>query len=378
MALSISIPRNLSDFPDQALRLGQNGAAAPGNVQAAIAKQIQYRQHQGRTLFHWWGGWDEKGINVQTNGVTVFRFARHNALVGGGRQMRADVQCVAPALNTTTQGIVFDGFLNFTSQNASTATYPIGLNVRVGCQPGAATDGAITGNVEEQTIGFNAIRPVAGCIYEDQINQINISDTVVDTALAPGRDILATQAGAYGTLSVMASVMNLVQQNRRTQISWSCPDDSYLEFSASTQSWRYAFDQTIGDGGIAPANTGPAFTLPNQFCGYGLSTGVRVYVYVYAAMSGATDSGSIGIANKTLDGSSFVSFRALTNPPTIGGTGYAWYPSLGAGIVASTDAYFLSTAVAAFDRVLIGAKSGGATDKVRIKAWTMIVYPVTD
>ncbi len=377
MALSFATSvYRLRHFPDNVLSQGRNGAAPRGVLQATMVDVLQYKQHEGRPLFHWWGGWDYKGINYATSGATVFRMARHHALEGGGRHLRMDAH-VLPSKNiadSTTGGIVFTGYSNPVGEKGTGAYYP----------PNVTYAGGLTDNdddeapalVEENTIGFDNVRPVAGCIYEDGIKSLQSSDTVTSGGMASGRDILATQSGSYSTLDRLRDRLNHVHQNRTTQIGWACPDNSYIEMSTSSHAYRYLFDQAIGTGGTAPSATGPAITLPNRYAGYGISTQVRVYVYVYAAMSGATDGGTLSVANKDAGGT-MGTMTALTNPQTIGGTGYAWYPSLGA-LSTSAGAYFQSPTNPAFDRICLGARSEGTTDKIRIKAWMMVVCPVSD
>jgi hypothetical protein len=61
----------------------------------------------------------------------------------------------------------------------------------------------------------------------------------------------------------------------------------------------------------------------------------------------------------------------ITNPVTISGATYAWYPALGA-FDPGANAYF--DGYAGLDRVCLGAKSSGATDKVRMRTRMMAVY----
>lgn len=374
--MGIIIPTGTNDFPDDVLNMGRNGSAPRATIEAAIASRLQYKQHQGRALFHWWGGWNAHALGYDVTGATVFRFARHHALQGGGRHLRMTAHILPPlSAPSATPGINIAGFNNPTGWNGVGAYYPNQLLIAGGLTDG--DDDEYPSVVEENTIGFDSVRPVAGCIYEDQIKDIQASDTVQSDLITSGADVLATQAGSYQTLDRLRDRMNHVRQNRTTQISWASRGDEYIELATSSHAYRYLYDQTIGTGGTAPSATGPALTLPNHYAGYGIDTQVRVFVYVYAAMSGNTDGGTIAVANKT--SGSMGAMTALTNPATIGGTGYAWYPSLGADIDPTTDAYFLSpTNLTApfFDRICLGARSEGTTDKVRIKAWTMIVYPV--
>jgi hypothetical protein len=93
-------------------------------------------------------------------------------------------------------------------------------------------------------------------------------------------------------------------------------------------------------------------------------------------MSGATNTGTIGVANKDSSGTSASAPSAITNTPTISGTSFAWYPTL-ASWDPSTSPYFLAYAGSTFDRVALCAKSSGSTDSVRIGAFTYVVMHKT-
>lgn len=369
--MSVSIPYGTNDIVDGIFRAVRNGFAPYGSIQAMMARRIQYKQHQGRTLFHWWGGWREKGINFDVTGATVFRFARHNALEGGGRHLRMNAHVMQPKDPTAsaTSGINFDGHDNAFAPTADGAYYPDKMVMARGYLTDSDDD--ISTTVDETYIGFDNVRPVAGCVFEDQIRDMNPEDTVMDNQFAGGREVLATQTGSFSTMDRMRDRINHVHQNRNTQISWACPDDSYFEFNGSD--YRYMFDQTIGDGGTAPSFDGPGITLPVPYAGYGIASQVRVYLYVYAAMSGTTDHGTVAVANKDATGA-MGAMTPLVNGATISGTSYQWYPGLGA-LDPAAGAYFLSPTGIVFDRVCIGGRSEGTTDKLRVKAWTLVVFP---
>jgi hypothetical protein len=110
-----------------------------------------------------------------------------------------------------------------------------------------------------------------------------------------------------------------------------------------------------------------------KYSAAGRETQVRVYVFVLAAMSGGTDTGTIAVANKNASGT-MGAMAALTNPQTIAGTGFTWYPSLGA-FDPATCPYFNAYAGTTFDRVCLGARSSGATDKVQIRSVMFAVVP---
>ncbi len=344
-------------FTDGQLKAGTNGKPALGRVQGAIADAIRARQHEGRTVYHLWDG-------DSTTGATIYRISRPNFLEGGGRRLRSTFQVTTSGTPTTTPGVTIAGTFN---------PAPISSVLAQVFGAVGATDDDVTGELDETIIGTDSVGIASMCLYEDAIKDYTIADTIDSSKFAAARDVLATQTGSYGTMDQMRDRFDHTWKMRRPVFNWSTDNAEYIEFSESSEEYRYIFDQSIGDGGTAPSASGPACTLPAYACGFANFNIVRVFVNVYAAMSGNTDGGTIGIANKDANGS-MQAFQDLQLPATIGGTGYAWYPSLGS-FDPSTDQYFDAPIGSAFDRFCIGAKSDGSTDNVRIKAVSLFIYP---
>lgn len=345
-------------FPDNILKHGMNGTAPRGALMNGIAKVIRARQHEGSTLYHWWN------INAST-GTTVLQIARTNFLEGGGRRQRGSAYLVTSGGSPVGDpGITIDGNLNTFPQTDDSTTV-LGLE--------DDDDDNVTGELDQTTIGTDGVYGHAGCLYNDAIPDIDPVDTIDSSKFEAGRDVLATQTGSLGSMDRMRDRFDHVWRMRRLVFPWSCTQDKYVEFGVSSQDWRYIFDQTIGTGGTAPAADGPAITIPAYASGIANFGIVRIYVSVYAAMSGATDDGLMGIANKDANGS-MQAFQAMQNPVTITGTTFAWYPSIGA-FDPATHMYFDSPTGVAFDRACIGAKADGATDKVRIRGLALFMYP---
>lgn len=357
----------MGNFSDAVLNRGRNGEAPYGSVEAAIARNIRDRQHGGRPFFHWWGG------NAATTGSAIYRIARPNFLEGGGRHMRASVHVLGTgAAASTTAGVIIDGFTNGYDPDFST-DYPEKVVYLRNQVPDVTTHDVVSGELDEVTIGSDNVHLYAGCVYEDAIPDPDPTETVDPTKFGSTKDIIGTQAGSYGSNTQLVDRFDHVWRNRRPDICWAAPNPSYIEFATSSEDYRYIFDQSVGDGGTAPAADGPAMTLPSYASGIGRSATVRVYVFINAAMSGATDAGSIAVAHRDFDGD-MQTFAALENPYTFGGTGYAWYPSLGA-FDPATAPYFDMPTNLPYDRICIGARSEGATDKARIKSIECFVFP---
>jgi len=193
------------------------------------------------------------------------------------------------------------------------------------------------------------------------------------------------KSGTQENLSSFVTVYRDTWFHQRPQIGWSviCPGQfsssrRAIAFSTSPQQYRYIFDQTFGVGGSSFAVGDPSITLPLANAAAGMRTQVRVYVFVYAAMTGATNTGTLAVSSRTgALNTQAATPTALTNPVTISGVPFAWYPDPTTW-TPSTGAYFLGNAAVAYDRVALCAKaSGPAADQVAIGAFTFIVAPAT-
>ncbi len=353
-------------FKNELLKHGQNEAAPRGVLQGAIASVIRGYQHSGRTLFHWWDGFG-------STGTQVYRYLRPNFLEGGGNHQRAYVHLTSTGLTPPADsGFYLDGYLNSYPPDFNT-DYPD--NIVTLPDNTDNDDDNVTGDVEDSTVGSSGLYAPSGCVYEDAIKEPTPSETLDPSKFASGRDILATQAGSYGTMNQMRDRFDHTWKNRRPVFNWctNSTTSSFIGFSTSSQAYRYIFDQSIGTGGTAPSLTNKAITLPGYAAGIYNFNILRVYVSVYASMSGGTDTGSIGVANRAVGGA-MQAFQAMQNPVTISGTTYAWYPGAGA-FDPSTHMYFDTPTAEDFDRVCIGARSSGASDYVRVRAVALFVCP---
>jgi hypothetical protein len=191
----------------------------------------------------------------------------------------------------------------------------------------------------------------------------------------PKGSIVGERSGSNEALDSLMRIYVDAWHYQRPQIGWSAVDSTNggISFTTSKNQFRYIFDQSFGTGGsFGFSASGAAITLPLSYAAAGRRNQVRVYVFVYAKMSGTTDTGSIGVANKDSGGTMASTATALTNGATISGTTMQWYPDP-ASFDASTAPYFLGYAGSTPDRVALCAKSSGTTDSVKISAWTFIV-----
>lgn len=222
---------------------------------------------------------------------------------------------------------------------------------------------------------------VSGSLWQEALENAPTNTTnVVGTAdIHQKGDIVGERSGSNQHLGTLLSVFNNTFYFQRPQVGWSMlnPGTLYVDFTTSKNAFRYIFNQAVGNGGTSPAPGGPAITLPLSYSAAGLRNQVKVFVFVYAAMSGATDTGSIGVANKDDTGSMATTVTALTNASTINSTSFTWYPDPDA-FDHETAQHFLGYAGASYDRVVLCAKSSGSTDSVRIGAVTFIVQHATE
>ncbi len=355
----------MANFDDAIVNLGKNEQAPRGALESAIARTVRNRQHGGRPIFHWWGG------NSATTGPIIYRIAHPNMLEGGGKRIRAAVHAVGTGLAaTTTSGVILEGYTNF--QDGLTTDYPEDVAYLRNLTRDTGDD-TVTGEIDDIFVGTDNIHAYAGCVYEDAIPDPVPTETVDPTKFGSTRDILGAQTGSYGSDTQLVDRFDHVWRNRRPVLNWSAANPAYINFTESSEEYRYIFDQTIGDGGTAPADDGPAMTLPCAYAGIGNNSTVRVYPFINASMSGSSDAGSIAVAHKDSNGN-MQAFAALENPYLFGEPDWAWYPSLGAFDPASSP-YFEAPTGVAFDRICIGARSEGPTDTVRIRSLMLLVYP---
>ena len=240
-------------------------------------------------------------------------------------------------------------------------------------QPAEMIIGALTTNNPQ---------PRAGTIWQVPLQMVpSTKGSAIGSANVQSKgDIIGVRSTGDEQLTSLSDSIRDTWYHQRPQCGWSAPQPgtafNFIDFTTSKTNFRYIFDQSRGSGGAAFSATGPAMTLPLANAAAGLLTQLRVHVFVYAAMSGTTDTGSIAVANKDSGGTMALSPTVLTNGPTISGTTFQWYPSLSTWSP-STGAYFPGYAGGAFDRVALCAKSSGSTDSVRIAAFTLVVAPAT-
>jgi hypothetical protein len=390
MANTLPVPHFFSGWDDQKAEPGRNGLPAIASLIADYARVLNDLNYSGRTVYEWWGGdgtansdnilrwlWDHHHLGGSALRGRVL-FLPHYGTRAAGQGIRIGINRAGETHDTTT---------DYTLTEA--ATEPEGLTA---VDVGADIDHAATGSRIENELGSvttNGPGLIAGCMYEQLQSVVDPSSNgalVPEEGFRPGASQVAVSPSSGLTnLERLRAMFNHCWYYRRPIASWSIvkPGTNYVDFTTAKTSYRYIFDQTYGDGGIGIGATTPGITLPLYASAAGLRTQIRVAVYVYAAMSGATNTGSLAVANK--DGAGDMGTgtpAALTNPVSISGTTFKWYSGTGAGnadpsALTGAPSYFLGDCYATYDRVVLCAKSSGSTDSVRIAAFALVPFHFT-
>lgn len=408
---------------DTSIEDGRNGQPAAGGKLALLIQYANQLAYQGKPLFSFVGAKADANNEQPWNDADGAPLLRQ---IYGGQNYGAVKEGAAIQYQLSTGG--FSLRFNDTSYSAAgtsqfeqvlrNSTYPTGLvtGTLVGTRGYVATNSELAVSSEHpEAGGHTGAHPFtdfgggilrSGVVWQEPQTMIDASleGTFTDqTGTVTGKNAYISLRGVQQGLPIVGvrsgnldsaetlrqlrvSLIN-AYQFRRGQVGWCAQaveaDAKYVDFNTSSQNFRYIFKQSYGAGGLAHAVDAPALTLPLLYSAAGISTQIRCYVFVYARMSGGTDTGSIGIANRDASGVMATSASALTNPVTISGTTWKWYPDKLSATTSrfnpATAPYFLGYAGAtspAYDRVALCAKSSGATNTVQIAAFT--IMPIGD
>ena len=373
---------------------GQNGQPATASIVGREIILVNQLAHAGHPLYSWSFATDSKPTVTASEITSCFRqvyMPANKGNVGEGGEVLAlahdqeadpgfqDGQGIDVSIGATT----YHAYWNYST--SPVVSYPEDLRaLRVVPAYGYST---VPAEVIIGGVTSDWPQPRAGTIWQDPTDLAD-SDQGSSAGTADVHlkgEIIATRGTGVEHLTALVNVFRDTWYHQRPQAGWSTVLPGQVDggtsgirgvhFSTSPQAYRYIFDQSYGTGGTAITATTPAMTLPLHHAGGGMSTQVRVYVFVYAAMSGGTDQGAIGVANKNASGT-MTTPTTLTNGPTISGTTFAWYPTL-ATWAATTAPYFLGYTGSAFDRVALCARSNGPADEVIVGAVTFVVAPST-
>ncbi len=372
---------------DQQREYARNGKAASGDVMRktiALANQVTFA---GKPIFNWIA--DLGTTNANITGIDplyrqIYTGENYGAIREGARAI------YLPDTGTSVAGQGWH--VTWTSTSTTSLLHYSGVS-GTSYPVGALTSHVLTSagyGIRELKIGSvtsNGPQLSAGCVYQEPQNEIDpsllqpISSVYGYAGLAnvgPGRNVFGSSTSTTATevLRNLTHVLVDTYGRRRPQIGWSIPNpgvsSQFVLFATSGQQYRYIHDQSYGSGGLTITESTPGITLPLKYAGSGRNTQVKVGVYVYAAMTGATDTGSLAVANRNSSGTMAGVASTLTNNVTVSGTTFQWYPSLG-----SDPAYFMGYcgSAAHYDRVVLCARADGVTDQIKIAAYTIYVIP---
>lgn len=404
---------------DTSIEDGRNGQPASGGKFALLIQFANQLAFQGKPLFSFIGG--QADVNNEqpwndTAGTPLLRqiycAANYGAIKEGAAiQYQTSTGGFSLRFNDTSYSVAGASSNRFVTLNS---TYP--TDVVTGTLTG--TRGFASGNSElavsaqssDSDGGFHTFSDHgeagilrSGVIWQEPQNLIDAAKvgTFIDSSgTVTGKNAYVSLRGVQQGLPVVGvrsynpdsaealkqlrvSLLN-TYQFRRGQIGWCAQavqsDAKYVDFSTSPTNYRYIFDQTYGVLGTATAVNAPALTLPLAYSAAGIKTQVRCYVFVYARMSGTTNTGSLAVSNKNASGVMPADPNAILNPITISGTTWKWYPDKLSDTTLrfqpASAPYFLGYAGAGYDRVALCAQSSGATDTVQIAAF--VIMPIGD
>lgn len=381
-------PAFLDDTERTSAANGQPAIASLMSREIALLNQIS---HSGRPVYSWYGANGQTqapDLDHTTCYRQIYMAGNLGAASEGGIMLGMHHDNAIPPGFQTGQGFrVRIGGVDTTTlwndSNSGTTTWPgdmrsmvLGSAFGYSTTPTELTIGAVTSDYPQ---------PKAGTYWQNPNNFVDTSATsyVGSQDVRAGGDIVAIKASSQECLSTLVSVYRDTWFHQRPQIGWSVmmPGQASsltraVVFNLSPQQYRYIFDQTWGTGGTSFTNGGPGITLPLANSAAGLGTAVRVYAFVYASMSGGTNTGSIAVSNKTASNTVRATVVGFNNPITISGSTFAWYPDPSTW-TPSTGAWFSGFTGDPYDRIALCARSSGATDVVRIAAFTLIVAPAT-
>jgi hypothetical protein len=380
-----------SFLDDNERTAGANGQPAVASLMAkeiALANQLA---HAGRPVFSWYGANGQtqppsldhtsayRQIYMAGNAGAVSEAGlmmgmHHDEASPPGFQSGQGYRVRIGGVDTTT--LTSDSSSAATTWPSGVTTFLVNSSFGVSTTPTELTIGAVTSNYPQ---------PKAGTYWQNPNNLVDMTSSsyIGSQDVHAGGDIVAVKSGTQENLSKLAAIFNDTWFHQRPQIGWSviCPGQfsssrRAIVFNVSSQQYRYIFDQTYGITGTAFSSGVPGITLPLANSAAGSRTAVRVYVFVYAAMSGGTNTGTLAVSNKTAHNAVAAAPVALTNPVSITGSTFAWYPDPTTW-TPTTGAYFNGFTTDAFDRIALCAKSSGPADQVAIGAFTFIVAPAT-
>jgi hypothetical protein len=363
---------------DDARRLaGRNGQPASGRVLRDAIQALDAIATRPRPLFTWQGGATD--VNTSQSVPSI----RHRWLdASPGRCGVAAVVYKLPTLGTPVTGqgatLGITGAYANTTQAAEPARNANPFNV-----PLFPFNAKETSPLVFTVPTGSATRPRGLVISSDTANGPQIragmiferNNVLPGTSPATNPQYLTDdwqQAGqqitgrdtANSDLRSLRSYRNYLRaayKGRRLHFGWSAgnPDGGGVLSRVSqiaTSTYSYILDPTV----TSPTVNGPGICVPLRYSASGIGTRIRLYVSVYAAVTGGT--GTFGYYNLN-DFGAIQGPTALNNSPSVTSGTFAWY-GISDPFAESTDAYMFGNATLAFDKIILCGRCTGGTLKV--------------
>lgn len=388
---------------DQASAPGANGKLALAGAVRAAEKVLNETNGRARPLFNWWGGnanTSELAAEPQFRGMyltsSVGRAGLGSVTIQVPIADAAAVPQTGLVKNLSVNGVVttqatipqnrgvketineppstwypqfcnWDGLYGF-----SEPSYPLSpataqeVKVQVGSNPGVIGPQVRSGLIVEMQNDTTAVRggrvPVIG------------AESLPLDGLTTGNDIVGTGV-LYRDIASLRDFYNRVWRDKRIHFGWSmCRNDlGTLGVSITGPSPKYVLNTAYGSSGIAPTLAGPGIAVPLRYSAQGRSTGVRIYVRVFARMAGG-GTGSLSVYNRDNAGG-LSGPTAVSAGPAITGSTYQWWPN--SPFFSDTDPFFFGNANPLYvsDHILLCGSTDGSA--LEIAAFTMTVRPIS-
>lgn len=360
--------------------LPYNGGEPAADTFAQIIDGLNAVACSGRNVASFWGGDTTIGTTRLRRWVWPHKFQpgdelRSKLLILRGNGSYTDGQGILVTRDNDAGAVITSTITMPYDLTGTTAlTYPENLEL-IPVSVADLTMAHVELSCGSTSAGGPQIR--AGCFYEPAKRNVIAAGTYAFLSrdhVSPGREIYGK--GILTSTSHVDAIRDFfihMWNRKRPLFPWSQKNpgvaNQFIGLTTSPAAYRGIFDQSYGDGGTTPTITGPGDTMPLYKAGSGINTTIKIAVFVYAAMAGASHTGSIGISTRSgTTGATMSAITALTGGLDITGTAYRWYPHL----TATTFPTFNARTDLVYDHVLLCARSSNASEEVRIAAISLV------
>lgn len=366
-------------LPDALMLDCSNGTPARGSVVRTLARELNAWQHAGRPLGGYWARHYYPGTLADGSDVNTSAYLR--LIYPGTHSVKTSVDGVVgymPAFGVTAVGQGVSLWINSvstlspTTYDAATAPiYPTSVRpMTIGTSDVIEPTGTLV-DVQVGSETANGPKPVACLLYEAPQSGANDDADyalVDEEKWGTGQPVTASAATLITGINRLRDRYRHAWATMRPVIAWMGERASANGVTVAGTDFRYVHDDTIGDGGTTPTDTGPGITVPLYQSAPGRSATVRVRVLVYAQAT-AGDTGEIGVAHlDPITGAMSTTVASLSPALTVTTT-LGWHGT-------ATPCYFYGSTAWTYDRVVLCAKASDASGAVTVRAWAMWPEPI--